>query len=68
LAIGCVFWNKSIGTEEAIQAKSNIFNDILSKTFKSFDHHTATFSPVNKNFSIYSLFAYINAIVPHTGR
>lgn len=68
MAICCVFWNKSIGIEDAMANDFGIYRSVLVKTLKSFEHHTATLSPMSKNFSLYSLFSYINSVIPLTGR
>jgi len=68
VAISCVFWNKSIGIQDATANDYAIYRNILNKTLLSFEHSSATNTSTNRNFAIYSLFSYINAVIPHTGR
>ena len=64
LSIICVFWNKNVCIDDAIPT----FKAVLSKAIASFAHHSVTASPLTRNFSTYTLFTLINAIVSHSGR
>jgi hypothetical protein len=64
LSIACVFWNKSVCLESALET----FDAVLSKAISSCSHHSVTVSPLTRNFSTYTLFTVINSVVSHTGR